>query len=122
RGTAWDADFVPMGWRLAEADPRVKVLELSYSPGQRWACDLAGAGALQCGIVVAEPTPRVAGVAGRTPHIQMFASLSWGFHGLLYVGALTPSMPAASLAGHTPPPQDAVISPLQNKTRQLKFY
>ncbi len=122
RGASWDAAFVPMAWHLAREDAGVKSLELSYARGRRWGCDLTAGDTLSCQVVEASPPERVAGVPGQTPHIRLFSELSWGFHGLLYVGALSPSMPATSLAGHEPPRVDPVVGPIQNQQRRMKLY
>ncbi|MCP3142565.1 hypothetical protein [Pyxidicoccus xibeiensis] len=103
-GTPWDRDFTPMAHLMAKSG-RLVVLELSYAQGARWGCDLNRAGKLQCGYIGATPTERVAAPAGMTPHIRLFdAPTDEGFHGLLYVGELTPSLPATSKAKTAPPP------------------
>lgn len=121
QGASWDSAFEPMAWLLSKADPRVKTLELSYAPGQRWGCNLLVGNELSCRIVTADPSERVAGTPGQEPHIRMFTSLSWGFHGLLYVGALSPSMPATSLEGHDVRKADDLRSPLQRQRRRIQF-
>jgi hypothetical protein len=98
RGTQWDAGFTPMGWHLLKADPTVKALDMSFAAGTRWACDVAGEDTLDCRVHGSTPSPRVAGIKGRSPHIQLFpGGLSLeGYHGLLYVGALSASPPATA--------------------------
>ncbi|WP_426753826.1 hypothetical protein [Myxococcus sp. Y35] len=122
RGTRWDAQFEPMAWLLAKSERRLTALDLSFSAGRRWGCDLTAGSELQCQVVEAEPSERVAGTPGQSPHIRLFSSFSWGFHGLLYVGALSPSMPATSLAGHAPPPEDPLLAPRKGTQRRVKLY
>ncbi|MFL5347286.1 MAG: hypothetical protein ACJ8AT_21085 [Hyalangium sp.] len=105
RGTPWDQNFIPMAKRLATSEPALLALDLSYAQGRRWGCDLNPDAKLVCTIVGASPSERVAAAPGQSPFIRMFTTPSdEGFHGLLYVGALTPSLPATSLDGHEPPP------------------
>ncbi|NMO23217.1 hypothetical protein HPC49_48825 [Pyxidicoccus fallax] len=102
-GTPWDQNFRPMAAHLDKG--RVVVLEMSYAQGTRWGCDLNRAGKLQCGYLGATPSERVAATAGQTPYVQPFDSPTpEGFHGLLYVGELTPSLPAISKELTPPPP------------------
>ncbi|HZI16519.1 MAG TPA: hypothetical protein VE153_39500 [Myxococcus sp.] len=103
RGTPWDKDFTPMGLHLK--DDRLVVLELSYAQGTRWGCDLNRAGKLACGFIGATPSDAVAAMPGQSPYIRRLDSLSKdGYHGLLYVGELTPSLPATSKHKEAPPP------------------
>ncbi|MFP2932737.1 hypothetical protein ACLESO_47845 [Pyxidicoccus sp. 3LG] len=102
-GTPWDRDFKPMAHHLKGG--HLVVLELSYAQGTRWGCDLNRAGKLQCGYVGAMPSDRVAAPAGLTPYIRRFESpTAEGYDGLLYVGELTPSLPAISKDLAPPPP------------------
>lgn len=118
RGVAWDEGFTPMAWHLRAADKTLVTLDLSYAQGSRWSCELDREARLQCGIVGATPTARVAAQPGMEPHVRRFSSpTDEGFHGLLYVGALSPSMPAASLAGTEAPPPSAIPQHLIDKTR-----
>lgn len=108
-GTPWDRDFTPMAHHLKK--DRLVVLEMGYAQGARWGCDLNRAGKLQCGYLGATPTERVAGAAGQTPYIQRFESpTEEGYHGLLFVGELTPSLPAVS-KDLTPPPPSGIRAP-----------
>jgi hypothetical protein len=106
QGVEWDEHFTPMAWHLARADRKLVALDLSYAPGSRWGCDLERGGTLRCGLMGATPHPRVAAVPGMDPSIRLLETRTEeGFHGLLYVGALSPSMPAASRTeGESPVP------------------
>ncbi|MBN1204810.1 MAG: hypothetical protein JXB05_07795 [Myxococcaceae bacterium] len=111
-GTSWDRDFVPMARRLASNDPGMRIFDLSYAQGRRWGCDLNRQAKLVCTVVGASPSERVAAAPGQTPYVKLFAQpTEEGHHGLLYVGALTPSMPAISLEGHEPPPESKAPQP-----------
>ncbi|QSQ27422.1 hypothetical protein JY651_22010 [Pyxidicoccus parkwayensis] len=102
-GTPWDRDFTPMANHLKQG--RLVVLEMSYAQGTRWGCDLNRSGKLQCGYIGTTPTGRVAAPPGQTPYVQRFESpTDEGFDGLLYVGQLTPSLPAISKEKAPPPP------------------
>ncbi|WP_164016940.1 hypothetical protein [Pyxidicoccus trucidator] len=102
-GTPWDRDFTPMAHHLKEG--LLVVLELGYAQGTRWGCDLNRAGKLQCGYIGATPSERVAAPPGQSAYIQRFETpTDEGFHGLLYVGELTPSLPAISKDLAPPPP------------------
>ncbi len=103
-GTTWDKDFVPMAKRLVENEKSLLAFDLSYAQGSRWGCDLNRNAKLVCTIVGATPTERVAAEPGQSPYVSVFSQpTEEGYHGLLYVGALTPSLPATSLKGHELP-------------------
>ena len=104
-GTPWDKDFVPMAKRLVASEKSLLAFDLSYAPGKRWGCDLNRNAKLVCTVVGASPSERVAAAPGQTPYVKMFNEpTEQGYHGLLYVGALSPSLPATSLEGHELPP------------------
>jgi hypothetical protein len=104
-GTAWDKDFVPMAKRLVASEKSLLALDLSYAQGKRWGCDLNRDAKLVCTVVGATPTERVAAAPGQTPYVTLFTQpTDEGYHGLLYVGTLSPSLPATSLEGHELPP------------------
>ncbi|WP_244238259.1 hypothetical protein [Corallococcus terminator] len=112
KGTEWDQGFTPMG-HLMKDYPSLVVLEMSYAQGTRWGCDLNRDGKLACGLVGATPAPKVAAREGLSPYIQRLdVPASEGFQGLLYVGKITPSLPA--ILG----PQEASTGPSFNLTPQ----
>ncbi|MCP3101346.1 hypothetical protein LZ198_20950 [Myxococcus sp. K15C18031901] len=112
-GTEWDRDFTPMAHHLKGSD--LVVLELSYAQGTRWGCDLNRAGQLTCGVIGATPFGRAAALPGQTPYITWFETPSAeGSHGLLYVGALSPSLPATSPHKVAPPPSSIPQPPPPN--------
>jgi hypothetical protein len=104
-GTPWDKDFVPMAKRLVVSEKSLLALDLSYAQGKRWGCDLNRDAKLVCTVVGASPSERVAAAPGQTPYVSMFTEpTDEGYHGMIYVGALSPSLPATSLEGHELPP------------------
>lgn len=106
KGTQWDPAFTPMAHLLYQQNRALFVLEMSFAQGTRWGCDLDRDARLVCGIVGATPAPRVAALPGLSPYIQMTESpAKEGFQGLLYVGELTPSLPA--ILGPRAPPSSA---------------
>ena len=111
QGVEWDEHFTPMAWHLARADKKLVALDLSYAPGSRWGCDLERGGQLRCGLMGATPHPRVAALPGMDPSIRLLENRTEeGFHGLLYVGALSPSLPAASQTEGEPPVPTSIPS------------
>jgi hypothetical protein len=110
-GTPWDKDFVPMAKRLVQSERSLLAFDLSYAQGKRWGCDLNRNAKLVCTVVGATPTERVAAAPGQTPYVKMFEQpTDEGYHGLLYVGALSPSLPATSLEGHELPPSSGPLA------------
>ncbi|QRK07718.1 hypothetical protein JQX13_48350 [Archangium violaceum] len=120
KGTQWDSRFVSMGWHLLKADPTVKALDMSFTPGTRWACDLDVANKLDCRVYGSTPSNVIAGVGGQSPYIDLFlGGLSFeGYHGLLYVGELSASPPA--LAPDAIPVRP--ISPLAPRKRPIQTH
>ncbi|WP_224363063.1 hypothetical protein [Hyalangium versicolor] len=117
-GTAWDRDFVPMAKRMKSTESALMVLDLSYAQGRRWGCDLNRDAKLVCAVVGASPSERVAEAPGQTPFVRLFSTpTEEGHHGLFYVGALSPSLPATSLEGHLPPPETKPLVPPERRAR-----
>jgi hypothetical protein len=121
QGASWDAGFVPLGSHLAKTGGPVKALDLSYAQGTRWTCDMQRE-KLDCRIYGATPSPKVAAAPGRSPFIRLFPDISEeGYHGLLYVGALSASPPATMPPSQTPalPPGSSIRAP-KSSTRSAK--
>ncbi|MFE8605478.1 hypothetical protein [Archangium violaceum] len=65
----------------------------------------------RCGLMGATPHPRVAALPGMDPSIRLLENRTEeGFHGLLYVGALSPSLPAVSQTEGEPPVPSSIPS------------
>jgi hypothetical protein len=104
-GTPWDSDFTPMAHHLRKL-PGLLVLELGYAKGRRWGCDLDAGGRLDCDIVGASPERRVADHPSLSPYLRLYeAPTPEGFQGLLFVGPLSPSLPAITPPAKAPPPR-----------------
>ena len=101
---SWSEDFVPMSKHILEAHPDVKVLEVGYTQGRRWGCDIDPKGEVECDVMGITPGPKVAAPTAQAPAIRMLPELDGdGFHGFLDVGAPNASLPAIALRGHEPP-------------------
>ncbi|XXF75662.1 hypothetical protein P2318_21685 [Myxococcaceae bacterium GXIMD 01537] len=119
RGAPWDENFIPMAWHLSHADASLVSFDLGYAQGSRWGCELDRGGQLRCGVVGATPADRVAMPAGLAPHVKLFSKpTEEGFHGLLYVGALSPSVPATALSGPEAPVPSSMPEHLIQQTQQ----
>ncbi|MFY2564201.1 hypothetical protein ACN469_41805 [Corallococcus terminator] len=119
-GTPWDQDFTPMAHLLKS--PRLVVLEMSYAQGTRWGCDLDRDGKIQCGLIGSTPSGKVAARPGLSPFITSFeAPTPEGIHGMLYVGALTPSLPAISKPQEAPLPIRPPLPPRQDGVKPPMF-
>ncbi|MBU8897499.1 hypothetical protein KRR26_17925 [Corallococcus sp. M34] len=94
QGAPWDSDFTPMAHLLAKSTAPT-ILEVGFAQGTRWGCDLNPEGRLVCGVVGATPMDRLRAVPGQSSYIQLEEKPSSdGVRGILFVGTLTPSLPA----------------------------
>jgi hypothetical protein len=104
QGAPWDQGFAPMARHLALGGFDVVSLDLSYAQGRRWGCDLDSKDTLQCHVYGATPADRVAERPGLAPYVKLFSQpTEEGYHGVLYVGALSPSPPATWSATRSGP-------------------
>ncbi|XXF75351.1 hypothetical protein P2318_20015 [Myxococcaceae bacterium GXIMD 01537] len=91
----WDSGFVPLGARLARALPSVKALDVGFKRGTQFACRYNVWEQVDCNVFAISPTAEVLQGEGVENGVHLFAQPSTeGFHGRLYVGALTASPPA----------------------------
>ncbi len=91
----WDSDFVPMGARLAKELPSVRALDVGFARGSQFACRANVFDEVDCNLYGLSPTDEVKQAQGVANGVQLFAQPSpAGFHGRLYVGAVSASPPA----------------------------
>ncbi|HLL51948.1 MAG TPA: hypothetical protein VK447_00295 [Myxococcaceae bacterium] len=109
RGAEWDKELVPLGARLLAAEPGMKALDAQYSGGMAWTCQAAGGTHIDCRPRLVGAPQRSRFLGTRLPssktakgyerhklyiRVDSEASVE-GYHGLFYVGRLSPSPPAA---------------------------
>lgn len=93
-GSAWDKDYLPVGYRLASAGLKVSSFDVSFKTGYQWSCRLFRGGALRCGSWVLNPGPKQ-WVLNAAPGLNKFSTLSAeGFDGLWFIGKVSASLPA----------------------------
>lgn len=91
----WDGNFEPLGARLTKALPSVRALDVGFARGSQFACRYNVYETVECNVFARSPTEESRQVAGVANGIQLFPEPGdSGFHGRLYVGALTASPPA----------------------------
>jgi len=88
KGAPWDAEYIPMGWHVAQKIPKVVSLNVQSSGGEAWASTDKG-----IGIMGLHGIDR-----GRDPFIELFAQLTDGYHGVLYAGELSAARPVSGRA------------------------
>ncbi|HET9451290.1 MAG TPA: hypothetical protein VFO83_10430, partial [Aggregicoccus sp.] len=94
-GAPWSSFFEPLGFRLARQGVPLYSLDTAFSRGQRWACAVNRRVEPECRVYATSPSDESYSPPGRSPGVQLFKGLSdAGFHGVLHVGALSPSLPA----------------------------
>ena len=91
----WDGDFEPLGMRLAKALPSVKALDVGFTRGTQFSCRYNVWDSVECDVFGISPTKQARQGSTVAAGVQLFAEPpSDGFHGRLYVGALSASPPA----------------------------
>jgi hypothetical protein len=102
----WDDDFEPLGARLSKALPSVRALDVGFARGSQYACRYNVFEKVECEVFARSPTDESRQEPGVTNGVRLFSEPSdSGFHGRLYVGALTASPPAmqrGAQAGEAP--------------------
>ncbi|RKH91515.1 hypothetical protein D7Y21_02535 [Corallococcus sp. AB045] len=93
---SWDGDFKPMGARVANALPSVRVLDVGFQRGTQFACRynvwIAG---VECNVFGISPALEAWQSSKQAAGLKLFTSQQPdGFHGRLYLGSLTASPPA----------------------------
>ncbi|MCP3103725.1 hypothetical protein LZ198_33065 [Myxococcus sp. K15C18031901] len=92
---AWDSDFEPLGARLAKALPSsVRALDVGFRRGTQFACRFNVWEEIECDVFGISPTREAWQADAVAPGIQLSAEARPdGFHGRLYLGALSASAP-----------------------------
>ncbi|WP_164008430.1 hypothetical protein [Pyxidicoccus trucidator] len=91
----WDADFEPMGVRLAKSLRSVKALDVGFARGTQFSCRYNVWEDVECNTFAISPTAQARQASTVAPGVQLFPEpLKEGFHGRLYVGELNASPPA----------------------------
>ncbi len=94
-GVSWDSDYVPLGARLAQALPSVRALDVGFQRGTQFSCRYNVWDEVECNLFAISPTKEVRQKPDTASGVHLFAQpLAEGFHGRLYVGALSASPPA----------------------------
>ncbi|WNG47056.1 hypothetical protein F0U60_25215 [Archangium minus] len=106
RGTEWDETFTPMGWHLVRAKQPVRALDVRYSRGTAWTCNLVTGEnqKLDCGATPATPPAARSRDKSIFRGPRAFVELTpeythEGYDGVFYVGPLTASPPAVAITG-----------------------
>lgn len=97
----WDDDFQPLGARLTRALPSaVRALDVGFQRGSQYACRYNTWEKVECDVFARSPTEESRQEPGVANGVRLFPEPSdSGFHGRLYVGALTASPPAMQRGG-----------------------
>jgi len=99
----WDGDFEPLGARLSRALPSLRALDVGFARGSQYACRYNIWEKVECNVFARSPTDEASQEPGVTNGVRLFPEPDdSGFHGRLYVGALTASPPAMQRGAQTP--------------------
>ncbi|QDE67053.1 hypothetical protein BHS09_08535 [Myxococcus xanthus] len=106
---SWDGDFEPMGSRVVRALPSVRALDVGFQRGTQFACRYSvWDEELECNVFGISPTIEARQSSKQAVGLQLFTSHQpHGFHGRLYLGALSASPPALHA-----PRQDTTVDPV----------
>jgi hypothetical protein len=92
-------DVEPFGARLVRSQPFVKALDVGFSRGTQFACRYSVWDDVECNVFAISPTLEARQASTVMPGVRLFPQASKeGFHGRLYVGALSASPPALQAA------------------------
>jgi hypothetical protein len=105
----WDGDFEPLGARLSRVLPSVRALDVGFVRGSQFSCRYNVWEKVECNVFAISPTQEALQGPDAAQGVRLFAEPSpEGFHGRLYVGALSASPPALQpAAGPSQPPAAA---------------
>ncbi len=91
----WDGDFEPLGMRLAKVLPSVRALDVGFARGTQFSCRYSVWEDVECNVFAISPTNEARQPSTTAPGVKLYAEAAQdGFHGRLYVGALSASPPA----------------------------
>ncbi|WP_426749773.1 hypothetical protein [Myxococcus sp. Y35] len=93
---SWDGDFEPMGARVARALPSVRALDVGFQRGTQFTCRYnVWDEEVACNVFGISPTIEAWQSSTQAAGLKLFtAQQPHGFHGRLYLGSLTASLPA----------------------------
>ncbi|TSC26662.1 erythromycin esterase family protein [Corallococcus sp. Z5C101001] len=118
-GVGWDSKFEPMGRRLTRAQPSspVLALEVGFARGAHYACRFNVWEQVDCDVHGINPTVEARQEPNTPRKVAMFASRGeTGFHGRLYLGTLSPSLPVLHRAVRAPEKPEAAHGEAQGTT------
>ncbi|NTX06253.1 hypothetical protein [Myxococcus sp. CA040A] len=99
----WDSDFEPLGARLAGQLPSVQALDIGFQRGTQFSCRYSVWEDVECDVFAISPSKQTRHPVGQPASLELFgAPLPEGFHGRLYLGALSASPPALHAQARAP--------------------
>ncbi|WP_208719187.1 hypothetical protein [Corallococcus sicarius] len=101
----WDAKYEPLGARLTKALPpaSVRALDTGFERGAHYGCRFNVWQQVDCDVHGINPTAEVRQEPGAPRKVTLFAGPSeTGFHGRLYLGKLSASLPVIQRAASGP--------------------
>ncbi|WP_228564701.1 hypothetical protein [Myxococcus sp. AB036A] len=92
---SWDGDFEPMGSRVVRALPSVRALDVGFQRGTQFVCRYSvWDEEVECNVFGISPTLEARQSSKQAVGLQLFTTPQpHGFHGRLYLGALSASPP-----------------------------
>ncbi|RKH58810.1 hypothetical protein [Corallococcus aberystwythensis] len=113
-GVNWDSKFEPMGHRLAAALPasQVKALDVGFARGAHYACRFNVWQQVDCDVHGINPAADARQEPDSPRKVALFdAPGETGFHGRLYLGTLSPSLPVLQRASKPVAQQQGATKP-----------
>ncbi|WNZ63932.1 hypothetical protein QEG98_09680 [Myxococcus sp. MxC21-1] len=106
---SWDGDFEPMGARVARALPSVRAVDVGFQRGTQFVCRYSvWEEEVECNVFGISPTLEARQSSKQAAGLELFTTQQpHGFHGRLYLGALSASPPALQA-----PRQDSTVDPV----------
>ncbi|MCP3162540.1 hypothetical protein [Myxococcus qinghaiensis] len=102
---SWDGDLEPMGARVARVLPSVRALDVGFQRGTQFTCRYSvWDEQVECNVFGISPTLEARQSSKQAAGVNLFtAPRPDGFHGRLYLGALTASLPPLQAPRQAPP-------------------